>query len=100
MRTENFVLLLTNRFLKHYESLTTTMVRWNAQGGISMILNVDGSSIGNPGVSGYGGLIRNPDGAWVHGFAGNIGISNILHVELLVVYHGLVLAWGLDIKEL
>jgi ribonuclease HI len=65
-----------------------------------MILNVDGSSIGNPGVSGFGGLIRNSDGAWVHGFAGNIGFSYILDAVLMAVYHGLVLAWGLGIKEL
>ncbi|MCI54853.1 ribonuclease H protein, partial [Trifolium medium] len=63
------------------------MVRWNVHGGIGMILNVDGSnvdgsSIDNPGVSGFGGLIRNSDGAWVHGFAGNISFSNILHAEL------------------
>ncbi|GAU31243.1 hypothetical protein TSUD_149290 [Trifolium subterraneum] len=76
------------------------MVRWNAHGGIGMILNVDGSSIGNPGISGFGGLIRNSDGAWVHGFVGNIGHSNILHAELLAIYHGLVLAWELDIKDL
>ncbi|PNX62229.1 hypothetical protein L195_g061051, partial [Trifolium pratense] len=54
------------------------MVRWNAQGGNGIILNVDGSNIGNPGVSGFRGLIRNSDGGWIHGFAGNIGISNIL----------------------
>ncbi|MCI41164.1 ribonuclease H protein, partial [Trifolium medium] len=69
-------------------------------GGTSMILNVDGSSIGNPGVSNFGGLIWNSDGAWVQGFAGNIGFSNILHAELLAVYHDLALAWELDIKEL
>jgi hypothetical protein len=45
-------------------------------------------------------LIRNSDGAWVHGFVSNIGFSNILHAVLLAVYHGLVLAWGLEIKEL
>jgi ribonuclease HI len=99
-RTGNFALLLKNCFAQHYKNPTTRMVRWNAQGGTGMILNVDGSSIGNPGVSGFGGLIRNSDGAWVHGFSGNIGFSNILHAELLAVYHGLVLAWGLEIKEL
>jgi ribonuclease HI len=31
---------------------------------------------------------------------GNIGFSNILHAELLVVYHGLVLAWGLENEEI
>ncbi|KAK2458793.1 hypothetical protein QL285_005909 [Trifolium repens] len=65
-----------------------------------MILNVDGSSIGNPGVSGFGGLIRNSNGAWVHGFSGNIGFSNILHAELLALYHGLLLASELDIRDL
>ncbi|PNX59731.1 ribonuclease H, partial [Trifolium pratense] len=65
-----------------------------------MILNIDGSRIGNPSTSGFRGLIRKSDGAWEHSFAGNIGLSNILHAELLTVYHGLVLAWELDIKEL
>jgi hypothetical protein len=98
--TENFAQLLKTCFLKQNISPATRMVRWNAQGGNNMILNVDGSSIGNPGISGFRGLIRNSDGAWVHGFAGNIGFSNILHAELLAVYHGITLAWELDINDL
>ncbi|MCH83631.1 ribonuclease H protein [Trifolium medium] len=66
------------------------MVRWNAYGGLGMILNIDGNSIGNLGVFGFGGLIRNSDGAWIHGFAGNIGFSNILHAELFAVYHAII----------
>jgi ribonuclease HI len=46
-----------------------------------MILNVDGSSIGNPSVSGYGGLLCTADGTWVHGFFGNLGVTNILFVK-------------------
>jgi ribonuclease HI len=66
-----------------------------------MILNVDGSSIGNSGVSGFGGLIRNADGAWVHGFFGNLGVTNnILHAKLMAIYKGLLLAWDLNIKDL
>lgn len=65
-----------------------------------MILNVDGSSLGNPDVSGFCGLIRNIDGAWVHEFAGNIEYSNILHVELMSLYHDLRMAGELDIKGL
>lgn len=65
-----------------------------------MILYVDGCSLGNPGVSGFGGLLRNDDGAWYCGFAGNIGFSNILHAELLAVYHGLRLAWEFGMSEL
>jgi ribonuclease HI len=51
-----------------------------------MILNVDGSSIGNPDISGFGGLIRKVDGGWVHGFSGNVGHTNILHAELMAIY--------------
>ncbi|PNX79511.1 ribonuclease H, partial [Trifolium pratense] len=97
---ENLAQLLRTCFIKHNKSPTTTMVRWNAHCGIRMILNVDGSNIDNPGVFGFKGLIRNFDGAWVHGFAGNIGFSNILRAELLTVYCGLVLAWDLDIKDI
>jgi ribonuclease HI len=53
-----------------------------------MILNVDGSSLGNPDVSGFGGLLRNDYDAWYCGFADNIGFSNILLAKLLAVYHG------------
>jgi ribonuclease HI len=100
MNTDNYAHLLKKCFFKHYVSPETRMVRWNAQGGTCMILNVDGSSIGNPGISRFGGLIRNSFGAWVQGFVGNIGFSNILHAELLAVYYGLTMAWELDIKEL
>ncbi|PNY06668.1 ribonuclease H [Trifolium pratense] len=65
-----------------------------------MILNVDESSISNLGISGFGGLIRNADGAWIHGFFGNIGVTNILHAELMAIYRGLLLAWDLNIKDL
>jgi ribonuclease HI len=45
-------------------------------------------------------VIYNFDGAWIRGFSGNIGFSNILRAELLAVYHGLVLAWELQIRKL
>ncbi|CAJ2657171.1 unnamed protein product [Trifolium pratense] len=96
----NFALLLRACFLTQQMVTTTKLVKWNALGSTDMILNVDGSSIGNPGASGFGGLIRNSDGAWVHGFSGNIGFSNILHAELMALYHGLLLAWELNIKDL
>jgi hypothetical protein len=76
------------------------MVRWNAQSGPGIIMNVDRSSIGSPGVFDFGGLIQNSDGVWVHAFAGNKGFSNILHAKPMAIYHGLVLPWGLGIIEL
>ncbi|MCH79684.1 RNA-directed DNA polymerase (Reverse transcriptase) [Trifolium medium] len=83
----------------HHETPTSKLVKWNALGGTGMILNVDGSS-SNPGISGFGGLIHNADGAWVHGFFGNLGVTNILHAELMAIYKGLLLAWELNIKDL
>ncbi|GAU20525.1 hypothetical protein TSUD_130830 [Trifolium subterraneum] len=62
-----------------------------------MILNVDGSSID---ISGFEGLICNADGAWIHGFFGNLGVTNVLHAELMAIYKGLLLAWEPNIKEL
>lgn len=50
-------------------------------------INVDGSSLGNPRRSGYGGLIRNMLGEWITGFSTN------LHAELLAIFHGLNLSW-------
>jgi ribonuclease HI len=95
----DYALLIQNGTSPPY-SVVDQVVQWNAIGGTGMILNVDGSSIGNPGISGYGGLLRTADGAWVHGFFGNLGVTNILHAELMAIYKGLLLAWDMNIKEL
>jgi hypothetical protein len=92
--------LLAKCFLKQHPIPLMRVIKWNNKGGKDMILNVDGSSLGNPGVSGFGGLLRNEDGSWIRGFVGNIDFSNILHAELLAIYHGLCMAWEFDILEL
>ncbi|KAK2425147.1 hypothetical protein QL285_035429 [Trifolium repens] len=96
----DYALLLKNDPSKSHVNLNPQLVRWNVNGGTDMILNVDGSSIGNPGVSGYGELLRTADGAWVHGFFGNLGFTNILLAELMAIYKGLLLAWEMNIKDL
>ena len=45
-------------------------------------MNTYGSSLGNPGLAGGGGLIRDEEGAWDVGFARNIGISSSFIAEL------------------
>jgi ribonuclease HI len=100
MRIVDYALLLKTDPSKSHINLNPQLVRWNVNGGTYMILNVDGNSIGNPGVSGYGGLLRTADGAWVHGFFGNLGFTNILHAELMAIYKGLLLAWEMNIKDL
>lgn len=70
------------------------VVTWHPTRASLVVLNVDGSSLGNLGPSGLGGLLRNEDGVWLSGFTGNIGVSNNLHAELLAMYHDLQFAWN------
>lgn len=58
-----------------------------------MKLNVDGSSIGNLGHSGFGGLIRNSLGEWIVGFSGACGVTCNMNAELHATAYGLKLAW-------
>lgn len=58
------------------------------------------SSLGNPSPSGFGGLLRNDDGAWITGFFGSIGISNNLLAEFLALSHGLTLVWNLGHRDI
>lgn len=57
------------------------MITWNAHKGSNVILNVDDINFGNPDVSSFNGLIKNPDEVWVHSFVDSIGYSNFLHAE-------------------
>lgn len=56
-------------------------------------VNVDGSSLGNPGPAGFGGLIRNHLGEWICGFSGSCGFADNLAAELQGINYGLELAW-------
>jgi len=98
--TKNYAHSLINCLWQQQLVSPMRLIRWNDQGGTSMILNVDGIGLRNPDISGFGGLIRNSDGAWIQGFAENIGFSNILQAKLLSVYYGLVMAWDVVCSEL
>jgi hypothetical protein len=49
---------------------TSRMVSWQHGDEDTMILNVDGSALKNPGKAGYGGPIRKHDGSFQLGFFG------------------------------
>ena len=66
---------------------------WHPSRMQATILNIDDSSFGNPGSSGFGGVLRTSDETWLCGFLGFFGISNNLHMELLAIMHGLKLTW-------
>ena len=52
-------------------------------------MNTDGSSLGNPGLAGGGGLIRNDKGEWVKGFARAIGSITSVAAELWALRDGI-----------
>ena len=70
------------------------MVCWSKPSEGVMKLNVDGSSLGNPGRAGFGGLLRGEDGVWVIGFTRFLGLLDNLHAELMAIYEGLRVAWS------
>ena len=74
-------------------SQSTIMVSWAHPPPGFVKLNIDGSSLGNPGVAGFGGLIRAEGGVWVLGFSNYIPWADNLCVELLALRFGLQLAW-------
>ncbi|CAA0823413.1 Polynucleotidyl transferase- ribonuclease H-like superfamily protein [Striga hermonthica] len=57
-----------------------------------MILHTDGSSMGNPGPSGFGAVLRSHEGVWIEGISGNIGIADNTLAELIAILEGLKLA--------
>lgn len=75
------------------------LVFWLAPSDNIVKVNVDGNSLGNPGRSGYGGIICNSDGEWLVGFSGFCGIITNLNAELLTTDHGLKLAWFSGYRE-
>ncbi|CAL5424318.1 unnamed protein product [Camellia sinensis] len=54
-------------------------------------LNSDGCSKGDPGQSGYGGLLRDETGAWLWGYHGYLGNCTSLEAELWGIYRGLTI---------
>ena len=67
-------------------------VRWKPSPDSYIKLNFDGSSFGNPGTSGFGGLLRNADDGWIVGFSSYCGVVDNLYAELLALRMGLKLA--------
>lgn len=75
-------------------------VRWIPPVESFIKINVDGSSFGNPGRSGFGGLLRNELDEWLGGFYGNYGITTDLTAELHAIATGLRMAWSTGYRSL
>ena len=75
-------------------------VRWNFSDQSCIILNVDGSCLGNPIRAGFGGLLRHQIGSWIAGFSGYIAKTfDISLAELHAIHRGLLLAEEMNFQE-
>jgi hypothetical protein len=70
------------------------LVSWKPPSGSAVKLNVVGSSLGNLGRSGFGGLIRDKNGNWLLSFSGSCGITTNINAELQTIFYGLDKAWS------
>lgn len=65
----------------------------------SIKLDVDGSSLGNPGKAGFSEILCDNLGQWLSSFLGSCGFATSLNAELHVLFHGLSLAWNSGYKS-
>ena len=63
-------------------------------------LNSDGSSMGNPGLAGGGGIIRDSVGRWVKGYARAIGVTTSVAAELWALRDGIRLCISLNLPAM
>ena len=77
--------------------LGTIFVKWEPPSQNWHKLNTDGSSLGNPGRAGGGGIIRNANGEWVGGYARAIGITTSAAAELWALQDGLTMCIELNL---
>jgi hypothetical protein len=76
-----------------HNHMEACLVSWKPPSGATVKLNVDGSSLGNPGCSGFGGLICDTNGNWLLGFSGSCGITTNINAELQAIFYSLEKAW-------
>ena len=63
-------------------------------------LNTNGSALGNPGLVGAGGVLRDHRGRWISGFSFRGGLATNNMAELAAVRQGLEMAWNMGYKFL
>ncbi|XP_024630761.2 uncharacterized protein [Medicago truncatula] len=77
------------------------MVHWNNLDSNCIVLNVDGSCLGEPIRAGFGGVIPNSAGFYISEFSGFIAsTTGILFAELTAIHRGLLLAVKLGIEDM
>ena len=80
--TKYFFLAGSNRII---QVRTPHLIKWVVPTEPYITLNTDGSSIGNLGMVGAGGLLRDSSGFWISRFSLNLGIATNNVAELAAV---------------
>ena len=75
---------------KKNSNFTMKCIRWEKPRS-DWKLNMDGSFLGNPGLAGGGGVIRDDTSNWVVGFSRRIGITLSFEAELWALRDGLTI---------
>lgn len=66
-------------------------IRWSKPELGWVKLNTDGSFIGNPGLAGCGGLMRDHNERWIKGFTRSLGQASSVEAKLWALRDGLML---------
>ena len=82
---------------KQARSQVKIQVRWSLPPLNWYKLNSDGSSLGNLGLAGGGGLIWDDKGDWIKGYARVIGTTTSVAIELWALRDGIRLCIALKI---
>ncbi|XP_074304974.1 uncharacterized protein LOC141639890 [Silene latifolia] len=65
-----------------------------------VVLNIDGASKGNPGLSGAGCLIRDASGQLIKAFSEKLGLETVTRGEIMALRRGLIMALELQVTHL
>lgn len=84
----------------HHSQYSIKRIKWEKPLPNWYRLNTDGSSLGNLGKAGGGGLIRDHTGTWVGGFASAIGSTPSIIAEHWTLRDGLTLCNQMQIQSL
>ncbi|CAI9099839.1 OLC1v1036721C1 [Oldenlandia corymbosa var. corymbosa] len=75
-----------------------TVLRWKPSDPSEVVLNMDGSALGQPGEAGLGLVIRGETGSFQFGECGYMGRNTSIEAKIVAIYHGLKACeeWGLN----
>ena len=77
----------------HPSPSSPTSTRWCPAPPPYVTINTDGSSKGNPGMSGADGVAHSASGEWLGGFSLHLGFTNNTIAELWGIREALLWAW-------